>query len=300
MAGEEDKKPIDDAFGVKRDVQTAQPIIEVAKQPEFVEQNGVKYVNEGGKPKLDTDGKPMPYKAKAETADEIENNPVVKELRSQLKKSEEDKASMGKSLSEQRTVFEKRLDALEKGGKQDTEKAFKPPFPEIKRVKDLPAAESAEMSETEKRLFDQNADMMERINATEKEKFDGQVASEKSKVQETEKQKEEREALEADETFNKDVQSRVSKLTSNNVALTNQIIEKFNTFKDNHLLEGDALDARIAEATKLVPDYKPAKQQQSPTGGAVENGGQNADDPFGIKSIIDEAKKGSSGNSYSL
>lgn len=298
---DEEVKTHTDAFGTKRGEDNA-PVVDAPVQPDFVEMNGTKYVNDGtGKAKMDGAGNPMPFTAKAADASDIEQNPVVKELRAQLKKSEDGKDSMGESLSEQRKMIDDLRKKVEGGGgKQDAAGDFKAPFPEVKRVANLPKAEQDAMTDTEKRLFDQNADMMERINGSEKEKFEQAVKDKADRATETQKQKDDREADEADAEFNDDVQERVSKLTGNDRAMSNQIIEKLNQFKDNHTLKDDDLDARILEAAKLVPDYKPAAVQKPASGGtAVKSGGDN-DDPFGNKAIIKEAKASTGGQSYSL
>jgi hypothetical protein len=291
-------KPHPDAFGVARDAE-GKVVIDVPKQPDFVEVNGAKYVNDGtGKPKTDDKGNPLAYTPPDQTpaADDIEKNPVVQELRKQLVKSEEDKKSMGQSLSEQRKTFEARLEKLEKGEK--TPKG-EPVFKEIKRVKDLTKAEQDAMTDTEKTLFDKNADLMEAMNKMAENQQTETVKERQAREQSEAAAKEEREASEADAEFNRDVQSRVIKLAGNNVDVANKIIAEFNNFKDNHLLEDDEVDARIEKAAKLVPEYKPVKQQQTPQGGAVK-AGAGADDPFGNKDVIKEAKAASGGQSYSL
>lgn len=230
--------------------------------------------------------------------DEIEKNPVVVELRSQLKKLEEDKGSMGGNLSEQGKAIaklKKELDDI-KGGKKPT---VEPMFKDIKRVKDLPAERQAEMSDTEKATFDSLAETQEKMNAmiADAGKKETDAAAAAAAAEEDEQ---------TAEAFNGRVQSAVlvlvgaaeGKPTSEQKDMANAIIEEFNAFSGNDKLDAKGIADRLQKAAKLVPDYKPPKEQKSPTGGAAK-----AADGTGsseIDKIVEDAKAKKGGGTYAL
>lgn len=280
--GDGEQKPILDVFGTERGAD-GKPVVPEAPAPAPVD------------PK---DKKPEDKKPEEPAPTDIEKNPVVVELRTQLKQLTDDKSSMGGNLSAQGKAIEalkKKLAAIEGGEKPGGEPLFK----DIKRVKDLTKDEQEAMSESEKKIFDELADTREAMN-----KQVADAAKEKSEAATAA----ETEAEEADavETFNKNVQSEVLALvgstdgrpTAAQKELANQIIEEFNAFADNDKLTPSQRKERIEKAAKLVPDYKPAKEQKSPTGTAprpTDNGGDSA-----IDKIVEETAKHKGGGSYAL
>lgn len=227
--------------------------------------------------------------------DDIENNPLVKELRTQI---ESVKKEYGTNLSGQRTVIErleKEIEALKKGGKPtgegeggdaDGEVLFK----DIKRSKDLTKDERDEMTETEIRQMDQIADMQEAQNKLYAE------LQKKGKTEETKQV----------EDLNTTVRSAALELSKGedgkeNTELANQIIESFKAMKfSTDGLSAEDIKKRVKLAAGEVPDYKPPKEQPSNNGkGKVVKKGASDTDPFGVDAIVEEATKGQDGN-YTL
>lgn len=280
-------KPVVDAFGTERDSTTGLPIAPAAKV-------------EDKKPELGEDGKPKVEVKPKEDADNLENNPVVVKLRESIKKLEEDKGSMGTNLSKQNDIIKKAQDEIKRLKDGGTAKV-EPMFKDIKRVKDLTAEQQAEMSEAEKTLFDTLADTREAMNKT--------IADAATKAAgEEAKAATEAEEAEQSETFNKAVQksalilagSTDGKSTQAQKDMANAIIAEFNLFADNDKLSPDELIERLTKAAKLVPDYKPAKEQKAPTGKAA-GAADVKDDPNGINKIVEEVKNGrTGGGTFSL
>lgn len=252
------------------------------------------------------DGAPIPPPAPAEVkkeeekkpaevaATDIEKNPLVIELKQSiatltenLAKETGDKTNMGKNLSAMRT----RLEKLEKGDKEgEAEAVFKKE--DIKRVKDYTKDEQEAMTETEKRLIESDADMKERINKM--------VADAAAKDTETsEKAQTETEKADAKKAFDTKVQGLATTLAGDDKDMANKIIIEFNQFADNDKLDDKQLAERLAKAAKLVPDFKPQREQASPRG-AAPAADTNKDDPHGVGKIVDDVQKSKQGGSYAL
>lgn len=252
-----------------------------------------------------TDGKPVVPPAPAEKKEgeqakpeDIEKNPVVLALKDQIKKLEDDKGSMGGNLSAQGKAIEAMKKELAdiKGGKKPS---AEPMFKDIKRVKDLPAEQQAEMSDTEKATFDALADTREAMN-----KMIADAATKEGEAAAAEATAEEAEAAQL--AFNTTVQSAVltlvgavdGKPTSEQKEIANAIIEEFNAFSGNEKLDAKGIAERLAKAAKLVPDFKPQKEQKSPNGGAAkpvngEGGGE-------VDKIVEETLAGKGGGTFKL
>ena len=159
------------------------------------------------------------------------------------------------------------------------------PFKEVKFSKDLPKEQLEEMTETEIRLFDQNATTQQAMNA-----LFGQI-SKTAKTTET-----------VQETAINDTVRELAMVASgNDQKLANEIIENFNMFSDE-LKKGatkEQLAELVAKSARMMPDYKPPKEQEN--GGVRKPVTKNdgVADPFGTDAIIAEANKGSDGK-YTL
>ncbi len=234
-------------------------------------------------------------KGKDKAGEEIENHPLVKELRGQI---ETIKKEYGGNLSGQRTVIErleKEIADIKKGGKPtgegesggtDGEVLFK----DIKRSKDLTKDERDEMTETEIRQMDQIADMQEAQNKLYAE------LQKKGKTEETKQV----------EDLNATVRSTAIELSKGedgkeSTELANQIIESFKAMKfSTDGLSADDIKKRVEIAAGQVPAYKPPKEQPSNGGkGKVVKKGASETDPFNVDSIVEEATKGQDGD-YTL
>lgn len=282
MAGKEGEngeaeKTAADVFGVERHTKTGEQVVPPApakeeKKPEG-EGEGQGQGNGGGK------------------AEDLEQNPVVKGLRDEITKLETnlaketgDKASMGQNLSKMR----ERLEKLEKGEKGAA--VTEPLFKDIKRVKDLPKEDQEAMTETEKKLFDESADLKEKMNgivaASVEKETEAKSAAEKAQ-----------EAKDATEAFNQRAQGVALKLSGSDQKMANAILSEFNTFAGNDKLDDTALLERMQKAAKLVPDYKPQKEQPNkPAGGSTAvKTNEEKDDAFGNSAIVDTVIKGKRG-----
>lgn len=210
-----------------------------------------------------------------------ENHPLIVGLKQQI---EDVKKEYGGNLSGQRDVIknlENKIKELEGGKKQDEIEVL---YKDIKRSKDLSAEEREEMTDTEIKQMDQIADMQEAQN---KMYVDMQKKNKAEEGKETGKV----------EDLNTLVRETAMELAGDDVAVANQIIEATKQFVLTDL-PADKVKERVANATKLVPNYKAPKEQKKVNGKPVKGTG-TSDDPFGVNKIIEEATKGS-GGTYSL
>ena len=169
-----------------------------------------------------------------------------------------------KSLEKSRSEGEK------EGNKEETM------FPEVVFSKDLPKEQREEMTDTEIKLFDETATLKQGMNKM----FDAiKVGKDTTQVD-----------------INSTARAEALRLAGNDIKIANQIIEQFNDFNNVGLGEEQIIE-RISKASKLVPDYKPPKEQEKPNGGAVKKKGGS--DPYGVDAIVKSAREGSKGN-YSL
>jgi hypothetical protein len=246
-------KPIIDPFGQNRDTVTGDVI-----PPKVPEVEPTKKEGETEKPVVD-----------------IKEDPAFKALQTELEKSNTDKASMGKSLSDQR----KEIDDMKKQLNGEKKGEAKPVFADIKHVKDLPKEEQDEMSETEKKLFDQNATLMEKFNEQAKSEVSAKDAADAEA-------KAAADIAERTDAMNKSVQTQAMKLAGNDSGMANEIIKNFNMFAGNLELDDKALTERLASAARMIPTYTPPKEQGSGgTGGAIKDGAKN-DDPHDVEKVI--------------
>lgn len=271
--GEGEPKPIIDTFGTER--------------------------NTDGTPVVPTPPADKKKEGEGKKDDEdFEKNPVVVQLRDTIKKLEEDKGSMGGNLSAQGKAIEKMKQELAdlKSGKSS---GVEPLFKDIKRVKDLPAEQQAEMTDAEKKIFDELADTHEAMNklVADAAKKESDAEAEEATAQEAE---------DAAEAFNGKVQSATLALvgvtdgrpTQAQKDMANAIIEEFNAFAGNEKLSDKELAERIQKAAKLVPDYKPAKEQKSPAGAAAKPVDQSGSSE--VDKIVEETRAGQKGGTYTL
>jgi len=259
--GEGADKPVVDAFGVDRNADGTVKVPDIPVEKKEPIDVVVKKDDKG--------------------ADDIEKNPIVVALRTELKTTKDE---LGGNLSGQREKSEKR-----EGQLKDCMAGKKPPVEgasafiydpaTIKRVKDLPTDEQEEMTDTEKKQMDELADMKEHMNAL----FAAGAKKETDEKKETET------------TVAKQAQTEAKKLAGDDTAVANAIIANFNKFAGNDRLTPEEVTARIADANRMRSDYKPPKESPSPRGRAAGGGDGKADDPFGNIAIIDEAKKGRTG-----
>lgn len=196
-------------------------------------------------------------------------------------------SGLGENLSKQRGIIETleaKIKALEGGKKVDE---IKPLYPDIKKVKDLSQEEQDAMTDAEKKLFDENAEIKERLNTEH-------VNREKAKLEEAAEG--EKGAEEKKENAAKNAQTEAKKLAGDDVDMANAILAEFNQFAGNDTLDAKGLEERMAKAAKLVPTYKPAKEQNNQRGGAAGGGDGGGGDKFDSEKIIAEVEKGKGGN----
>lgn len=234
--------------------------------------------------KKDTDTKDKPVE---KTANEIALEAKVLAL-------ENDKTSMSTNLINQGKLIEdlRKGKNLDKDGKPTDvveDKDIPVPYKaeDIKFSKDLTEEERDAMTKTEITLFDSLADMKVKANEQAIKDF-----------------KKEREMIDKNkgEDAVKDLNGKVREiallLAENDPTKANEIIESAKRFNLVGLDEA-TLKARIEDAQRLLPDYKPPKEQIKKDGEAVKNNDGTKDDPFGSTKIIEEAQKGNTGN-YAL
>lgn len=176
-------------------------------------------------------------------------------------------------------AMRKKIQSLEKnGGKGDKGEGDKGEtmFPEVIFSKDLPKEQREEMTDTEIKLFDETATLKQSMNKM----FDAIKAG--------------KDTTQVD--MNSTARAEALRLAGNDIKMANQIIEQFNEFNNTGLGEEQILE-RVAKASKLVPDYKPPKEQEKKDGAPVKK--NKGDDPYGVNAIVEGARKGATGK-YSL
>lgn len=250
---------------------------------------------DGGKdePVVDAFGnsdKPAEYKPKEEEKKEEkkfeaipDDHPTIVSLKGEIQKVKDE---YGGNLSGQREVIkglEAKIEALgkgkatEEGGEEDV--IYKKE--EIKWSKDLTKEEKDDMTDTEIKQMDEIARMKEAQNKLYSAQVKASKGAETAKVTD----------------LNSLVQATAKELAGGNVELANQIIENSKQFSFEGLSEA-AVKERVANAAKLLPDYKPAKEQPSKNGAPVKKASADTD-PFGVDKIVEEATKKTAG-SYAL
>jgi hypothetical protein len=271
-----EEKTRTDFFGVERNAETGAPV--PSEVPEAASKPDAKQAPEGAKESATTVEKEV----------DIENHPTVVALKQQI---EDVKKSMGGNLSAQREIIDglnKKIKDAEKGeGVDEGAHVFDPKT--IKRVKDLSKEEQEGMTETEKRLFDENADMKERVNAT----F---AAANKKESESKEQSEAAKKTEERGVHVGKTVQAAAKALAGDDKDMANIIIETFNSLKFNtEGLSDEEIAARVATAAGTIKEFKPPKEQPSGGRGKAVEGTGGKSDPYGVDKIIDEASKGTGG-----
>ena len=209
--------------------------------------------------------------------DDFADNPVIVSMREEIKKVRDE---YGGNLSAQREII-KKLEARVRKEKEK-EEDDQIPFKVIKRSKELKSEERDEMTDTEILQMDMIADMQERHNDLWKE------LRAKTKEKDTSQTTTNLQEL---------VHTEALLLADGKTDVANQIIDMVKLFNLEGLDEA-AIKLRVADAVKLLPDYKPSKEQPTAMGKSVKNN-QSSSDPFGVDTIIKEATKGNNG-SYDL
>lgn len=223
-----------------------------------------------------------------------EKSPAILALTEQLAKLETDKKSMSENLIAQGKLIEdlrKGIHTDEDGKKSAVVEDKDIPVPykaeDIKFSKDLTDDEKDGMTATEMKLFDELASM--KVKANEKS-----IADFKKEQQMVEDNKKEQKVTDLNGT----VRSIALSLVGNDVTKANEIIESAKRFNLEGL-DGATLKTRIEDAQKLLPDYKPPKEQVKKVGDAVKVTDNSNEDPFGSSKIIEQAKNRNKGT-YSL
>lgn len=216
--------------------------------------------------------------------EDIENHPLVKELRAQI---EAVKKEYGGNLSGQRdkiSRLEKQIADISKGAKP--EEKPKPIFDKIVFSKDLPKEERDEMTPRERELHDELMTTRQRINemaATNAPKPDAAKEGDGS-------------------TFDvvKGVQDAAMKLAEGNYLKATQLVEKFNALGfDLSQITAENVAERVASVADLIPDFKPKKEQETTRGGAVRSAGASS----GVDSVVAAAaadRSAASNGNYEL
>jgi hypothetical protein len=158
-------------------------------------------------------------------------------------------------------------------------------FKEIKSSKDLSADEKEEMTDTEIKQMDEIAALKSGMNS---------LAELITKNTKTEEKKETGKV----EDLNGLVKNTAKELAGDNTEMANKIIESVKQFNLEGLKEAE-IKERVVNAAKLVPDYKPKKEQASGKGGKPAGGGEDKD-PFGVDQIVEDVSKQREGGGYAL
>lgn len=143
---------------------------------------------------------------------------------------------------------------------------FKPPYPDLKKVADLPKEEQDAMTDTEKRLHDENILIKERLNDDAKKAFEKEEKEKADGINP--------DALTEDEASDF-VKASAKYLAKGNSKLANQIIRKYNLFKNDGLTE-EQIEDRLAEAARLVKGFKAPKEMTTKRGKSVKKTKSNA------------------------
>lgn len=223
-----------------------------------------------------------------------DDHPTIVALKQQI---EDVKKEYGGNLSGQRdkiSKLEKQISDLTsgKGGKPAEGDTSHLPFDpkEIVFSKDLPKATLDDMTENEIKLHDQLMKTHEQMNK------DAQARFEEKQRAESDKQSAEDRKV---EDLNTSVRSIASELAGGDTEVANQIIEKSKKFNLQGLNEKE-LKETIEEAYKLLPTYKPPKENTHKKGGVIKTGGEDNSDPFGTNKIVEEVASKRNGKTFDL
>lgn len=230
--------------------------------------------------------KPDAGKDKKPDGDNVEEHPLVKELRAQI---DTIKSEYGENLKGQRGIIErleKEIGALKGGKKPDGgkegEEEADVPFKEIRFSKDLKQEERDDMTEAEIRQMDVIAAMQVTMNNMAKAVVKTEKKTEEQKIEDLNTAAKSR-AL----TIAEDALKANPALAKTAKELANLIIVEFNEY-NNASITPEQMETRLQKALKNVPNYTPPKENESKggQGSAVKNGAGGKEDPFGVNKVI--------------
>lgn len=224
-----------------------------------------------------------------------DDHPTIVALNKQI---EDIKKEYGGNLSGQRTVIDKlerEIETLKKGGEKKPDYSEEVPWKNIKWSKDLTKEQRDDMTDTEIAQMDEIAEMKQKQNEDFIKQKEKEVA-EAGKQEDAGKEKKEVDDL------NSLVQATAKELSKGedgkeNTSIANQIIESVKQFNLKGLTE-EQIKERVVNAAKLVPDYKPPKEQPNKRGNAKDGAG-GGDDVWGVDQIVEDVSKGNNG-AYNL
>lgn len=254
------QEPTHDAFGAPLKPE-APPVVEPEKKPE----------GEAKKPDFD-----------------LATHPVVLELQQKVKDQADQLSGQGKLIRRLKKGAKESAEAGEGGTNED----FKPPYPDIKRSKDLTEAERDEMTANEIKLMDEKADLQEKANK------DAEAAFKRSKEQKDPDDDGGEEPEEVEDHHNEMVATEIDRLANGDKERKRELTEAAKLISFAGLKTREQIAERMKLAMKLIPEHQPPKERQTANGAAVKEGGKG-DDPFGTDAIVREARAGSSG-AYAL
>lgn len=226
---------------------------------------------------------------------DIANHPEMVALKVKLEE-------YSNNLTGQRTAHEKQIADLRKqledkiagkGGENSSDDNVM--FKDIKFSKDLTQDERDDMTDTEIRLFDQNAQQQVAMNQLFATVSKASKVIDETKVEDlnssarTEAMRLAEENFKLNPTLAKDVRE-----------LSDKIIVEFNDF-NNAGITVEKLAERMKKALNNVTGYTPPKEKsiRDTTGKPIKTGGSTATDPYGIDSIVAGVNKKNDGK-YSL
>lgn len=202
---------------------------------------------------------------------------TVKNLDEKHREKDENIRAMRETIKRLEKQAKEGAGGTPSGDGTDAEALFK----EVKTSKDLKPEERDDMTETEIKQFDEIAALKQGMNQLFKAVKEGKGKEDSGEAADT----------------TEVARSYALEIAGKDSDIANQIIEQYNEFNNEGLTEAQ-VKARIEKAAKLVPDYKPPKEQTKKHGSPAHGGTDT--DPFGTDKIISEVVKSREGNTYSL
>lgn len=203
-----------------------------------------------------------------------EMTPLEKEQAEKIENLEGKLGKYGENLTNQRGIIDKlseQVKELTKDGDDVKEEDIEVPYPEIKYSKDLPEDEREEMTKREIEQMDMIAKMQENENKKTIEAVKAKVESD-------------RKAEEGKYDVTENAKQFAMELAGDDREMANKIISEFNNFDSSKVDSDDSLKTMLDKASKLVDDFKPAKEETQKGGSAVKKEGDGSD--FDATSII--------------
>lgn len=194
--------------------------------------------------------------------------------------------AMKKALNDAR----RRLGEGKQGGEDADKGGAEVLYKEIRTSKDLKQEERDDMTETELKQFDEIAALKQGMNELFKAIKSGQPAKS------ADEGAGEGEGDDGDD-YATEARAHALELAGGSKDMANLIIEEFNAFNNDGLSKKQILE-RVEKAAKLVPDYKPPKEQEKKRGAPIK--GTPSTDPFGSAAIISEVEQSRKAGSYNL